>query len=54
MPYQIAIKLHKLLNKIDHSLTFEHVTILANIVCTSRQTSYEILRICKNWHEYNS
>ena len=44
MLYQIATNLHKLLDEINNNCTTEHVNILANIVCTSRQVTFEILR----------
>ena len=44
MYYQMALKLHKLLNEHDHQLSFEHVTMMDQIVCTSRQINFQILR----------
>ena len=41
MHYQIALKLHKLINEHDNVLSFEHVTV---IVCTSRQLKFQILQ----------
>ena len=37
MLYQISLKLHKLLNVLDDYCSFEHVTILTNVICTSKQ-----------------
>ena len=42
--YQVALKLHKILEELDEKCTFEHVTILSNTLCTSRQTTFEILK----------
>ena len=42
--YQISLKLHRLLNEIFDDSSFEHVTILNEIICTRRQTTFEILR----------
>ena len=44
MYYQMALKLHKLLNEHDHQLSFEHVTMMDQIVCTSGQINFQILR----------
>ena len=44
MLYQIALKLHKLLNEHDNVLSLEHVTVVDQIVCTSRQIKFQILR----------
>ena len=41
---QVALKLHKLIQELNEKCTFEHVTILSNIICTSRQTTFEILK----------
>ena len=43
MLYQMAINLYKLLNDHDYSLNFEHVTIMEQIVCTSRQRYFQII-----------
>ena len=44
MLFQIALKLHKIIDEINKNCTFEHVTVSTNIICTSRQTSFKILR----------
>ena len=44
MMYQIALKLHKLLNEVYENCSLEHVTVLNELVCTSRQTTFEVLR----------
>ena len=44
MYYQMSLKLHKLLNEHDNNLSFEHVTLMDQIVCTSRQINFQILR----------
>ena len=44
MLYQVALKLHKLIQELNEKCTFEHVTILSNVICTSRQTTFEILK----------
>ena len=43
---QISLKLHKLINEMEHGLKFEfeHVTIINEIVCTRRQTTFEIFK----------
>ena len=40
MLYQIAIKLHKILNDCTNVLSFEHVTVMDQIVCTRRQIKF--------------
>ena len=42
MLYQSALHLHKFLNQ--EVLSFESVTVLHNMTCTRRQTTFEILR----------
>ena len=42
--YQLSLKLHKLLNEHDNWLSFEHVTVMDQIVCTGRQTNFQIMR----------
>ena len=44
MHYQISLKLHKLLNEHNNVLSFEHVTVMDQIVCTTRQINFQILR----------
>ena len=44
MLYPIALKLHRILTDLNEKCTFEHVTVLTNMVCTSRQTAFEILK----------
>ena len=44
MHYQIAFKLHILINDHDNVLSFEHVTVMDQIVCTSRQINFQIMR----------
>ena len=35
---------HKLLNDHENVLSFEHVTVMDQIICTSRQINFQILR----------
>ena len=44
MLYQVALKLHRIMEDLDVRCTFDHVTIISNIVSTSRQTTFEILK----------
>ena len=44
MLYQVALKLHKILEDFDVNCSFEHVTIISNIVSTTRQTTFEIIK----------
>ena len=44
MLYQMSLKLHKLLNEHDNQLSFEHVTIMEQLICTSRQRNFQIYR----------
>ena len=44
MLYQLSLKLHKLLNEHDNLLSFVHVTIMDQIVCTGRQINFQIYR----------
>ena len=46
MQYQIALKLHKLLNEHDNVLSFEHVTVMDQIICTSRQLKFKVFKNC--------
>ena len=46
--YQIALRLHKLVDGLQKEITFEHCTLLEGIVCTSRQLTFEIYRNNKN------
>ena len=48
MSYQLSLKLHKTVNEIHDLCTTEHASILSNIVCTSRQLNFEILRNISN------
>ena len=43
--YQMSLKLHKLINEHDNKLSFEHVTLMDQIVCTSRQINFQIVKI---------
>ena len=56
MYYQIALKLHKLINDPENVLSFEHITVMNQIVCTRRKINFQILRNCnsKIWHEHHS
>ena len=42
--YQMSLKLHKLLNEHENHPSFEHVTVMDQIVCTGRQVNFQILR----------
>ena len=42
--YQISLKLHKLLNSDESNLSFEHLTVLDQMVCTGRQLNFQINR----------
>ena len=44
MSYQLSLQLHKSLSEMYDLCTTEHTSILNNIVCTSRQLNFEILR----------
>ena len=44
MLYQIALRLHKLVNDHSNVLSFEHVTVMDQIICTRRQIKFQILR----------
>ena len=44
MSYQSAINLHKTLSEMSNLCTTEHASILTNIVCTTRQINFEIIR----------
>ena len=46
MYYQIALKLHKTINELESDLSFEHVTLLDQIICTSRQLRFQIFLNC--------
>ena len=48
MLYQIALKLHKLINDHENVLSFEHVTVMDQIICTSRQINVQIMRKFNN------
>ena len=44
--YQSALKLHKTVNENLEDFTFEQVTVLDQIICTSRQINFQIARNC--------
>ena len=44
MLYQQAINLHKIINDPAFPNSFEHVTIVGQTICTSRQHTYRIYR----------
>ena len=44
MFYQLAFKLHTLLVEHDNLQSFEHITLMDQIVCTGRQINFQILR----------
>ena len=44
MLYQNALQLHKVVNNIFIKCTSEHAKVLLNIVCTSRQVTFEIIQ----------
>ena len=48
MYYQIALKLHKLLNEHDNVLSFELVTVMGQIICTCRQLKLQIFKNCRS------
>ena len=49
MLYQISLKLYKLMKEINDCCTFEHVTLADQIICTRRQSTYEIQN-CREYH----
>ena len=42
--YQSALKLHKTVNENLEDLTFEQITVINQIICTSRQINFQICR----------
>ena len=44
MLYQQAINLHKIINQPNFRNCFEHVTIVDQTVCTSRQLTFKVFR----------
>ena len=42
--YQSSLKLHKTLNENLEDLTFEQITVLYQMVCTSRQVNFQVCR----------
>ena len=44
MHYQISLQLHKTISNVYIECSSEHATLLSNIVCTSRQLKFEIIR----------
>ena len=48
MFYQMSLKLHKLLNEHENELSFEHVMLMDQIVCTRRQINFQILQNSKS------
>ena len=42
----MSIKLHKLINEHESDLSFEHVTLMDQIVCTRRQINFDIFKNC--------
>ena len=54
MFYQMAIKLHKLINEHDNKLSFEHMTVINQSICTGRQANFQILRSCNGKIRFNT
>ena len=48
MNYQIALKLHKLINDHDNVLSFEHVKVMDQIICTHRQINFQFFQNCSS------
>ena len=46
--YQISLKLHKIINELDHKFSYEHVIILNEIICSRRQITFNIFRNNRN------
>ena len=46
--YQMALKLHKLLNENTDDLNFEQITVLDQSVRTKRQVHFEVYRNCSS------
>ena len=44
MLYQQALQLHKTINHLDFPQTFEHVTVVDQTICTSRQLWFQIFK----------
>ena len=44
MQYSQSLKLHKMVTELEIGCTFEHVTLLTQIVCTRRQLTFKTLR----------
>ena len=44
MYYQMSLNLYKIINSTDHELSFEVITVLSQIICSSRQLKFKILR----------
>ena len=42
--YQMSLKLHKTINEMHLSITSEHAILLNQLVCSTRQLKFEILR----------
>ena len=44
MKYQIALSLHRLLNSAESVLSFDQVMVMDQVICTSRQLRFQVLR----------
>ncbi len=44
MLYQQALQLHKIVNHVDFPQSFEHITVVDQIICTSRQLRFQIFK----------
>ena len=44
MLYQILLRLHKFINETYNQCTNEHALVMINVICTSRQLKFEIIR----------
>ena len=44
MYYQLSLYLHKILNDHEYDLSFEHITVMEQMICARRQTSFQTLR----------
>ena len=51
---KMALNLHHTLNFEAHELTLETITILDQIICTRRQSRFQIIRNCNNKIGFNT
>ena len=43
---KVSLKLYRTLNEHENDLTFEHITLMDQIICTRRQLRFQVFKKC--------